>query len=67
MHELSHTTSAKRMTDVRAVLRQDLHGGRNRSQVSFGVRLTSAARCANWSWLNGLDESAGCRAFSHLA
>ena len=37
MHELSHTTSAKRMTDVRAVLRQDLHGGRNRSQVSFGV------------------------------
>jgi hypothetical protein len=30
-------TSAKRMADVRAVLRQDLHGGRNGSRVSFGV------------------------------
>jgi hypothetical protein len=27
MRELSHGTSAKRMADVRAVLRQDLHGG----------------------------------------
>ena len=37
MRELSHGTSAKRMADVRAVLRQDLHGGRNGSRVSFGV------------------------------
>jgi hypothetical protein len=27
MRELSHGTSAKRMADVCAVLRQDLHGG----------------------------------------
>jgi hypothetical protein len=37
MHELSHGTSAKRMADVRAVLRQDLHGARNGNHVSFGV------------------------------
>jgi len=37
MHELSHGTSAKRMADVHAVLRHDLHDGRNGSRVSFGV------------------------------
>jgi hypothetical protein len=29
MHELSKGMSAKRMTDVRAMLRHDLHDGRN--------------------------------------
>jgi hypothetical protein len=31
-----------------------------------GKRVTSATRCVNWRWLNGLDESAGCRVISHL-
>jgi hypothetical protein len=29
-------------------------------------RVTSATRCVNRRWLNGLDESAGCRVISHL-
>jgi hypothetical protein len=37
MHELSHGTSAKRMADVHAVLRHDLHEDRNTSHVSFGT------------------------------
>src|SRR5713101_3175857 len=32
-----------------------------------GKRVTSATRCVNWRWLNGLDESAGCSVISHLA
>jgi hypothetical protein len=34
MHELSHGTSAKSMTDVRATLRYGLHGDRNASHVT---------------------------------
>jgi hypothetical protein len=37
MHELSHGTSVKRIADMRAVLRHDLHDGRNGRHVNFGV------------------------------
>jgi hypothetical protein len=68
MHELSHGTSAKRMAHVRAVLRHDPQGGRNSCDNEPRTeRVAPAARCTNHRWLNGLDESARCRAFSHLA
>jgi hypothetical protein len=37
MHEVSHGTSAKRMADMHAVLRRDLHSGRKTRDVSFGL------------------------------
>ena len=63
MHEVSHDTSAKRMTDVHAVLRCEPRLGRKARDTSAAERVRSAARCRNCRWLSGLDESAGvvCR------